>query len=166
MIGLERRRSANERWQNWKEAEIGSDQLKDRGSGVRRLKRLRAGIDLPAACNLPSSSIASIDQPSQSAAQHRCRFDAVFSFLKVTIYQHELYRVSRPKQVAYRILRTVLGNQIFGSMQCRPKLPTLAQTVQDNLDGPRWSKDLFSQHGPQNSVRNFFGHPLAKTLAS
>ena len=116
-------------------------------------------------CNLPSSSIASIDQPSQSAAQHRCRFDAVFSFLKVTIYQHELYRVSHPKQAANRILRTVLGNQIFGSMQCRPKLPTLAQTVQDNLNGPRWSKDLFSQHGPQNYVSKFLGHPAAKTLA-
>ena len=38
----------------------------------------------------------------------------------------------------------------------------LAQTVKDNLNGPNWSKDLVSQHCPQNFVSNFFGIPCTR----
>ena len=162
LIGLERRRSANERWQNWKEAEIGSDQLKDRGSGVRRLKRLRPGTSLqPATCPPPQLL------PLISHLKAQLNTDAAlmlfFSFLKVTIYQHELYRVSHPKQVVNRILRTVLCNQIFGPMST--KTAQISQNCLYNLDGLKWSKDLFSQNIFKIMLANIFGHPAAKTLA-
>ena len=141
---------------NWERSVEGS------GIGGKKVEEI-ARRNRPATCNLPSSSIASIDQPSQSAAQHRCRFDAVFSFLKVTIYQHELYRVSHPKQVVNRILRTVLCNQIFGPMST--KTAQISQNCLYNLDGLRWSKDLFSQNIFKIMLANIFGHPAAKTLA-
>ena len=90
----------------------------------------------------------------------RCLF---FSFLKVTIYQHELYRVSHPKQVVNRILRTVLCNQIFGPMST--KTAQISQNCLYNLDGLKWSKDLFSQNIFKIMLANIFGHPAAKTLA-
>ena len=41
----------------------------------------------------------------------------------------------------------------------------MAQTVQENLDGPKWSENLVSQHHAQNSVlATFFGHPVWSQL--
>ena len=40
------------------------------------------------------------------------------------------------------------------------KVTQKAQRAQDNLDGRKWSKYLFSQHDPQNSAGNFFSETL------
>ena len=40
------------------------------------------------------------------------------------------------------------------------KVAKMPQTVQYNLDGLQWSKNLVFQHRPYNSGRNFFGHPV------
>ena len=54
-----------------------------------------------------------------------------------------------------------VGRSYFGAKvaQCRPMSPILAQTVQDNLDGSKWSKKLVSQHCSKKSA-TFLGHPV------
>ena len=47
-----------------------------------------------------------------------------------------------------------------------PESRKLAQTVQDNLDGPKWLKNLAFLHRPLNSVSNFFGTPCRLTSSS
>ena len=44
--------------------------------------------------------------------------------------------------------RTDIGANVS---QCGPKWLKLAHTVQDNLDGPKWSKNLVSRHHLQYS---------------
>ena len=44
--------------------------------------------------------------------------------------------------------RTDIGANV---PQSGPKGLKLAHTVQDNLDGPKWSNNLVSRHRPQNS---------------
>ena len=47
------------------------------------------------------------------------------------------------------------GDQIFGAMQCGQTWSKLVQRFQDNLDDPKWSKNIVSYHWPLNSVSKF-----------
>ena len=68
------------------------------------------------------------------------------------IYQY-IYIQGWPKKASNQ-MRAILG-------QRSPKWQKMAQTVQENRDGPKWSENLVSQHHAQNSVlATFFGHPV------
>ena len=41
-------------------------------------------------------------------------------------------------------------------VQCGPKQLIFSKMVQDNLDDPKWSKNLVFQYSPQTYVGNFF----------
>ena len=67
-----------------------------------------------------------------------------------------IYIQGWPKKASNQ-MRAILGQRA----QSGPKWPKMAQTVQENLDGPKWSENLVSQHHAQNSVlATFFGHPV------
>ena len=71
-----------------------------------------------------------------------------------------IYLQGAPKKVSSRVLNAMFGDQIIGPKlpQSSPKYPKLAKTVQDNLDGPKWSKNLVSQLCPKNLL--FWTHPI------
>ena len=59
-----------------------------------------------------------------------------------------------PKKLLTEFLELCWETRIFG--HSGRKWPKLTQTVQDNLDGPNWSKNLASQSSHQNSIANLF----------
>ena len=67
-----------------------------------------------------------------------------------------------PKKLLTEFWEPCWETRILGHSS--PKVPKLIQTVQYNLDGPDWFKNLVSQSSHQNSVANFFwGRPVWKT---
>ena len=56
-----------------------------------------------------------------------------------------IYLQGVPKKVSF-------GQSCPKVVQSGPKYPKLAKTVNDNLDGPKWSKNIVSQLFPKNST--------------